>query len=200
MLHEELTLDSLIVPNTSLYIVEGAFTKYFVEDYLTGELIEYIPIPGQKRYNAFKVPAGSTYRDRSGTEKDKVSFMTEGLHPFETPNFVSTSKGLYRVVLDPMVSYVSEDMDKLLETVSFKLESLATGAVDFAKYEDIHERWFEGKCGVLSSNFCKDFYNIFRTGSDCDKAFIKGLVYPGFFKDDLDYGESLVTKNKENRE
>ena len=200
MSHEELTLDSLIVPNTKLYIIEGAYTKYFVEDYLTGELIEYIPIPGEKRYSASKVPAGSTYRDQGNTEKDKVSFMTDGLHPFNTPDFVSTSNGLYRVVLDPMVSYVSEYMGKLLVTISFKLESLATGVVDYAKYEDIHERWFEGKHGVLSKDFCKDLYNISRIGSDCDKAFIKGLVYPRIFKHDLQYGESLVTKNKENVE
>lgn len=200
MLNEDLTLSSIIVPNTSLYVVEGAYRKYFVEDYLTGELIEYIPIPGEKRYSASKVPAGSTYRDMGNTEADRVSLMTEGLHPFNTPDFVSTSEGLYRVVLDPMVSYVSEYMSKLLETISFKLENLATGAVDYAKYEDIHERWFEGKHGILSKDFCKDLYNISRIGSDCDKAFIKGLVYPGIFKDDLKYGESLVTKNKENVE
>lgn len=200
MLNEDLTLGSIIVPNTSLYVVEGAYRKYFVEDYLTGKLIEYIPIPGEKRYSASKVPAGSTYRDMGNTEADRVSLMTEGLHPFNTPDFVSTSEGLYRVVLDPMVSYVSEYMGKLLDTISFKLENLATGAVDYSKYEDIHERWFNGESGVLSKDFCKDLYNISRIGSDCDKAFIKGLVYPGVFKDDLKYGESLVTKNKENVE
>ena len=192
MLHEELTLDSLIVPNTSLYIVEGAFTKYFVEDYLTGELIEYIPIPGQKRYSAFKVPAGSTYRDRSGTEEDKVSFMTEGLHPFETPDFVSTSEGLYRVVLDPMVSYVSEDMDKLLETVSFKLANLATGDISYAKYKDIHERGEHRVSGRFNDDFCKDLYTLSRTSSGYDRAFLNGLLYSCEFQDNLRYGKYLI--------
>ena len=191
MLHEELTLDSLIVPNTSLYIVEGAFTKYFVEDYLTGELIEYIPIPGQKRYNAFKVPAGSTYRDRAGTE-NKVSFMTEGLHPFETPNFVSTSNGLYRVVLDPMVSYVSEDMDKLLETVSFKLVNLATGDISYANYKDIHDRGEHRVNGRFNDDFCKDLYTLSRTSSGYDRAFLNGLLYSYEFQDNLRYGKYLI--------
>lgn len=192
MLHEELTLDSLIVPNTKLYIVEGAYTKYFVEDYLTGELIEYIPIPGEKRYSAFKVPAGSTYRDQGNTEKDAVSFMTEGLHPFETPDFVSTSDGLYRVILDPMVSYVSEYMGKLLETVSFKLASLATGDVSYAKYEDIHERGEHRLSGRFNDDFCKDLYNLSRTSSGYEQAFLNGLLYSYEFQDNLRYGKYLI--------
>lgn len=192
MSQEDLTLDSLIVPNTQLYIVEGGYTKYFVKDYLTDELIEYIPIPGEKRYGASKVPTGSTYRDQGNTEKDNVSFMTKGLHPFKTPDFVSMSNGLYRVVLEPMVSYVSENMGTLLEKVSFKLESLATEEISYAKYEDIHERWYNGRHGVYNKEFCKDLYNISIKGSNYDRAFIKGLTYPGFFGDDLKYGESLV--------
>lgn len=192
MLHEELTLDSLIVPNTKLYIVEGAYTKYFVEDYLTGELIEYIPIPGEKRYNAFKVPAGSTYRDQGNTEKDVVSFMTEGLHPFETPDFISTSEGLYRVVLNPMVSYVSEYMGKLLETVSFKLASLATGDVSYAKYEDIHERGEHKVGGRFNDDFCKDLYSLSRTSSGYERAFLNGLLYSYEFQDNLRYGKYLI--------
>lgn len=200
MLNEDLTFDSIIIPNTGLRVILGGFSRYFVEDYLTGELIEYIPIHGTNRYSSSKVPIGSTYRDRMNTEEDKVFYMSEGLHPFHKIDFVSTSEGLYRVVLEPMVSYVSDDMEKLLDGVYFKLENLATGEISYAKHKDIHERWFNGKHGVYSKEFCKDLYNISRTGSDCDRAFIKGLVYPGIFKDDLNYGESLVTENKENVE
>jgi hypothetical protein len=198
MLTEDLTFDSIIIPNTGLLVIQGGFSRYFVEDYLTGELIEYIPIHGTNRYSSRKVPIGSTYRDRMNTEEDKVFYMSEGLHPFHKPDFVSTYEGLYRVVLEPMISYISDDMEKLLDGVYFKLENLATGEISYAKYKDIHERWFNGERGVYSKEFCKDLYNISRTGSDCDRAFIKGLVYPGIFKDDLNYGASLVTENKEN--
>lgn len=200
MLNEDLTFDSIIIPNTGLRVIQGGFSRYFVEDYLTGELIEYIPIHGTNRYSSRKLPIGSTYRDRMNTEEDKVFYMSEGLHPFHKTDFVSTSEGLYRVVLEPMISYVSDDMEKLLDGVYFKLENLATGEISYAKYKDIHERWFNGERGVYSKEFCKDLYNISRTGSDCDRAFIKGLVYPGIFKDDLNYGTSLVTENKENVE
>ena len=55
--------------------------------------------------------------------------VSEGIHQFNSTDFVTTTLGIYRIHLEEGVSYISSNMTKLYDEVLFKLENLATGGV-----------------------------------------------------------------------
>lgn len=47
--------------------------------------------------------------------------LTEGIHNFNSTDFVTTTLGIYQIHLEEGVSYISSDMNKLYDEVLFKL-------------------------------------------------------------------------------
>ena len=131
-----LPMESVIQPNTELFIHNGNYTQYFIEDYLTGELIMLIRTPNGDE--VFPLPKGTTYKDINPKHDGVVYPLTKGIHHFNNTDFVTTTLGIYRILLEEGVSYISSDMDKLYDKMLFKLENLATGGYYYAKFNEIH--------------------------------------------------------------
>jgi hypothetical protein len=176
-----LTMDSVIQPNTQFYVSNGHYTQYFIEDILTGEIVMVIFPPSGRE--VIKLESGITYKDVNPDHKGIVHFMTSGLTPFNHSEFVTTSTGIFRVLLKERVSYLSRNMDKMKKDFFFHLESLVTGESEVFNYNSIHQKG--------TKEFYMDLYNLYTTGSSEVKAFIKGLIYNKEYAKALSHGEVL---------
>jgi hypothetical protein len=177
-----LTMDSVIQPNTWLYIRMGDYIQYFIKDILTDELVMVI-YPDERGPVVRKIEEGITYAQLNPNHKGTVRFMTEGLSPFYNSEFVTTSTGIFRVLLKEGVSYISRNRDKLKKDFFFHLESLATGDSEVFNYNSIHQK--------RTKEFYIDLYNLHTTGSPEVKAFIKGLIYNKEYAKALSNGKVL---------
>ena len=177
-----LTMDSVIQSNTQLYIRMGDYIQYFIKDILTDELVMVI-YPNEGEPVVRKIEEGITYAQLNPNHKGTIQFMAEGLSPFYNSEFVTTSTGIFRVLLKEGVSYLSRNMDKLKKDFFFHLESLATGDSEVFNYNSIHQK--------RTKEFYIDLYNLHTTGSPEVKAFIKGLTYNEEFAKALSHGEAL---------
>ena len=177
-----LSMDSVIQPNTKLYIRMGDYIQYFIKDILSDELVMVI-YPDEGGPVVRKIEEGITYAQLNPNHKGTVQFMAEGLSPFYNSEFVTTSKGIFRILLKEGVSYLSKNMDKLKEDFFFHLESLATGDSEVFNFNSIHQKG--------TKEFYTDLYNLYTTGYPEVKAFIKGLNYNEEFAKALSYGETL---------
>ena len=182
-----LSMDSVIQPNTRLYIRMGDYIQYFIKDILTDELVMVI-YPNEGSPVVRKIEEGITYAQLNPNHKGTVQFMAEGLSPFYNSEFVTTSTGIFRVLLKEGVSYISRNMDKLKKDFFFHLESLVTGDSEVFNFNSIHQK--------RTKEFYTDLYNLHTTGSPEVKAFIKGLIYNEEFAKALSHGEAIkVTKD-----
>ena len=177
-----LSMDSVIQPNTKLYIRMGDYIQYFIKDILTDELVMVI-YPNEGEPVVRKIEEGITYAQLNPTHKGTVHFMSKGLSPFYNSEFVTTSTGIFRVLQKEGVSYISRNMDKLKEDFFFHLESLATGNSEVFNFNSIHQK--------RTKEFYIDLYNLHTTGSPEVKAFIKGLIYNKEYAKALSHGEVL---------
>jgi len=176
-----LSMDSVIQPNTRLFIRNGIYNQYFINDLLTGEIV--MVVYGGDGAVVHKIEQGITYKQLNPKHDGVVYFMDEGLSPFYNSEFVTTSTGIFKVLLKEGVSYLSRDMDKLKEDFFFHLESLATGDSEVFNYNSIHQK--------RTKEFYTDLYNLHTTGSPEVKAFIKGLTYNEEFAKALSHGEVI---------
>ena len=176
-----LSMDSVIQPNTQLYIHNGNYAQYFIEDYLTGELVLLLRTPNGDKVCPLK--DGMTYKELNPNHDGVVYPLKEGIHQFNSIDFVTTTLGIYRIYLEEGVSYISSDMNKLYDEVLFKLENLATGGYYYAKFNEIHQ--------PNTKQFYNDLYNLYTVGYPMVQAFIKGLIYNKEYADALSYGEAL---------
>lgn len=176
-----LSMDSVIQPNTRLFIKNGMYTQYFIEDLLTGEIVMVVyQDEGAVVHN---IEQGITYKELNPKHSGTVHFMESGLSPFYNSEFVTTSTGIFRVLLKKGVSYLSRNMDKLKKDFFFHLESLATGDSEVFNFNSIHQK--------RTKEFYTDFYNLYTTGSPEVKAFIKGLIYNEEYAKALSHGKAI---------
>lgn len=176
-----LPMDSVIQPNTRLFIRNGIYNQYFINDLLTGEIV--MVVYGGDGAVVHKIEQGITYKELNPKHDGVVYFMDEGLSPFYNSEFVTTSTGIFRVLLKEGVSYLSRDMGKLKEDFFFHLESLATGDSEVFNFNSIHQK--------RTKDFYIDLYNLHTTGSPEVKAFIKGLTYNEEFAKALSHGRVI---------
>lgn len=176
-----LSMDSVIQPNTRLFIKNGMYNQYFIEDLLTGEIVMVVYQDDVEVVH--KIKQGITYKQLNPKHDGVVHFMEEDLSPFYNSEFVTTSTGIFRVLLKEGVSYLSRNMDKFKEDFFFHLESLATGNSEVFNFNSIHKK--------RTKEFYMDLYNLSTTGSPEVKAFIKGLIYNEDYAKALSYGEAI---------
>lgn len=176
-----LSMDSVIQPNTRLFIKNGMYNQYFIKDLLTGEIVMVVyQDEGAVVHN---IEQGITYKELNPKHNGTVHFMDSGLTPFYNSAFVTTSTGIFRVFLKEGVSYLSRNMDKLKKDFFFHLESLATGDSEVFNFNSIHQK--------RTKEFYTDLYNLYTTGSPEVKAFIKGLIYNEEYSKDLSHGKAI---------
>lgn len=176
-----LSMDSVIQPNTRLFIKNGMYNQYFIEDILTGEIVMVVyQDEGAVVHN---IEQGISYRELNPKHNGTVHSMDSGLTPFYNSAFVTTSTGIFRVLLKEGVSYLSRNMDKLKTDFFFHLESLATGDSEVFNFNSIHQK--------RTKEFYTDLYNLYTTGSPEVRAFIKGLIYSEEYAKALSHGEAI---------
>ena len=176
-----LSMDSVIQPNTRLFIKNGMYNQYFIEDLLTGEIVMVVyDGDGAVVHN---IKQGITYKELNPKHNGTVHSMDSGLTPFYNSVFVTTSTGIFRVLLKEGVSYLSRNMDKLKKDFFFHLESLATGDSEVFNFNSIHQK--------RTKEFYTDLYNLYTTGSPEVKAFIKGLIYNEEYSKALSHGKAI---------
>lgn len=176
-----LSMDSVIQPNTRLFIKDGMYNQYFIKDLLTGEIVMVVyQDEGAVVHN---IEQGITYKELNPKHNGTVHFMESGLSPFYNSEFVTTSTGIFRVLLKEGVSYLSRNMDKLKKDFFFHLKSLATGDSEVFNFNSIHQKH--------TKEFYTDFYNLYTTGSPEVRAFIKGLIYNEEYAKALSHGEAI---------
>lgn len=176
-----LSMDSVIQPNTRLFIKNGMYNQYFIEDLLTGEIV--MVVYQDEGAVVHKIEQGITYKELNPKHNGTVHFMDSGLTPFYNSAFVTTSTGIFRVLLKEGVSYLSRNMDKLKEDFFFHLESLATGDSEVFNFNSIHQK--------RTKEFYIDLYNLYTTGSPEVKSFIKGLIYNEKYAKALSHGKAI---------
>lgn len=176
-----LSMDSVIQQNTRLFIKNGMYNQYFIEDLLTGEIVMVVyQDEGAVVHN---IEQGITYKELNPKHNGTVHFMESGLSPFYNSEFVTTSTGIFRVLLKKGVSYLSRNMDKLKKDFFFHLESLATGDSEVFNFNSIHQK--------RTKEFYTDLYNLYTTGSPEVKSFIKGLIYSEEYSKALSHGKAI---------
>lgn len=176
-----LSKDSVIQPNTRLFIKNGMYNQYFINDLLTGEIVMVVyQDEGAVVHN---IEQGITYKELNPRHNGTVHSMDSGLTPFYNSAFVTTSTGIFRVLLKEGVSYLSRNMDKLKKDFFFHLESLATGDSEVFNFNSIHQK--------RTKEFYTDLYNLYTTGSPEVKAFIKGLIYNEEYSKALSHGKAI---------
>lgn len=176
-----LSMDSVIQPNTRLFIKNGMYNQYFIEDILTGEIVMVVyQDEGAVVHN---IEQGITYKELNPKHNGTIHFMDKGLSPFYNSEFVTTSTGIFRVLLKEGVSYLSRDMGKLKTDFFFHLESLATGDSEVFNFNSIHQK--------RTKEFYTDLYNLYTTGSPEVRAFIKGLIYNEEYAKALSHGKAI---------
>lgn len=176
-----LSMDSVIQPNTRLFIKDGMYNQYFIKDLLTGEIVMVVyQDEGAVVHN---IEQGITYKELNPKHNGTVHFMESGLSPFYNSEFVTTSTGIFRVLQKEGVSYLSRNMDKLKTDFFFHLESLATGDSEVFNFNSIHQK--------RTKEFYTDLYNLYTTGSLEVRAFIKGLIYNEEYAKALSHGEAI---------
>ena len=176
-----LSMDSVIQPNTRLFIKNGMYNQYFINDLLTGEIVMVVyQDEGAVVHN---IEQGITYKELNPRHNGTVHSMDSGLTPFYNSAFVTTSTGIFRVLLKEGVSYLSRNMDKLKKDFFFHLESLATGDSEVFNFNSIHQK--------RTKEFYTDLYILYTTGSPEVKAFIKGLIYNEEYSKALSHGKAI---------
>lgn len=176
-----LSMDSVIQPNTRLFIKNGMYNQYFINDLLTGEIVMVVyQDEGAVVHN---IEQGISYRELNPKHNGTVHSTDSGLTPFYNSAFVTTSTGIFRVLLKEGVSYLSRNMDKLKKDFFFHLESLATGDSEVFNFNSIHQK--------RTKEFYTDLYNLYTTGSPEVKAFIKGLIYNEEYSKALSHGKAI---------
>lgn len=176
-----LSMDSVIQPNTRLFIKNGMYDQYFINDLLTGEIV--MVVYQDEGVVVHNIEQGISYRELNPKHNGTVHSMDSGLTPFYNSAFVTTSTGIFRVLLKEGVSYLSRNMDKLKTDFFFHLESLATGDSEVFNFNSIHQK--------RTKEFYIDLYNLYTTGSPEVKAFIKGLIYNEEYSKALSHGEAI---------
>lgn len=92
-----LSMDSVIQPNTRLFIKDGMYNQYFIKDLLTGEIV--MVVYGGDGVVVHKIKQGITYKQLNPKLVGTVHSMDSGLTPFYNSVFVTTSTGIFRVLL-----------------------------------------------------------------------------------------------------
>lgn len=92
-----LSMNSVIQPNTRLFIKNGMYNQYFIEDLLTGEIV--MVVYQDEGAVVHKIEQGITYKELNPKHNGTVHFMDSGLSPFYNSEFVTTSTGIFRVSL-----------------------------------------------------------------------------------------------------
>lgn len=179
---------SKIEENTGIYVVNGAWAGYFIEDCVTGDLVLFIPtLNDGKIVRTFE--QGSTYENLfpsdgydvriSNTEEKTFSNL-----PFEIGAYATDGNSIYEIVgSSNNKSLVTVGP---IELVKVKVKDLVTDENSVRSILELHIHEFD-------KEFNEDLVKLTNSSNPAVKAYLKAAyVYSKEFKAMIDHAKGMA--------
>lgn len=180
---------SKIEKNTGIYVVNGAWAGYFIEDCVTGDLVLFIPtLNDGKIVRTFE--QGSTYEDLfpsdgydvriSNTDEKTFSNL-----PFEIGAYATDGNSIYEIV--------GSSNNKSLVTVSpirlvkVKVKDLVTDETSVRSISELHIHKF-------NIEFNEDLIKLTNSSNPAVKAYLKATyTYSQSFRQMIEHAKGILS-------
>lgn len=186
---------SEIKANTRVYVVNGAWAGYFIEDCVTGDLVLFIPtLNNGKIVRTFEQK--STYEDLFPSEgydvriSDTDEKMFSNL-PFEIGAYATDGNSIYEIVgSSNNKSLVTVGP---IELVKVKVKDLVTDESSVRSILDLHIHEFD-------KEFNEDLVKLTNSSNPAVKAYLKATyTYSQNFRQMIDHAKGILSLNDDTK-
>lgn len=180
---------SEIKANTRVYVVNGAWAGYFIEDCVTGDLVLFIPTPHNNRKTVRTFEQSSTYEDLFPSEgydvriSDTDEKMFSNL-PFEIGAYATDENSIYEVIgSSNNKSLVTVGP---IELVKVKVKDLVTDETSVKSISELHVHGFD-------EEFNDSLIKLTKSSNPAVKAYLKAAyMYSKEFKAMIEHAEGIL--------
>ena len=180
---------SEIKANTRVYVVNGAWAGYFIEDCVTGNLVLFIPTPHNNGKTVRTFEQSSTYEDLFPSEgydvhiSDTDEKMFSNL-PFEIGAYATDENSIYEVIgSSNNKSLVTVGP---IELVKVKVKNLATEETSVKSISELYIHGFDDE-------FNDSLIKLTKSSNPTVKAYLKAAyVYSKEFKAMIDHAKGMA--------
>lgn len=183
---------SEIKANTRVYVVNGAWAGYFIEDCVTGDLVLFIPTPHNNGKTVRTFEQSSTYEDLFQSEgydvhiSDTDEKMFSNL-PFEIRAYATDENSIYEVIgSSNNKSLVTVGP---IELVKVKVKDLVTDEILIKGVSEIHVHEY-------NEEFNDDLIELTNSSNLAVKAYFKAAyTYSQNFRQMIDHAKGILSLN-----
>lgn len=183
---------SEIKANTRVYVVNGAWAGYFIEDCVTGDLVLFIPTPHNNGKTVRTFEQSSTYEDLFPSEgydvhiSDTDEKMFSNL-PFEIGAYATDENSIYEVIgSSNNKSLVTVGP---IELVKVKVKDLVTDEILIKGVSEIHVHEY-------NEEFNDDLIELTNSSNLAVKAYFKAAyTYSQNFRQMIDHAKGILSLN-----
>lgn len=183
---------SEIKANTRVYVVNGAWAGYFIEDCVTGDLVLFIPTPHNNGKTVRTFEQSSTYEDLFPSEGYDVHISntdekTFSNLPFEIGAYATDENSIYEIVgSSNNKSLVTVGP---IELVKVKVKDLVTDENSVRSILDLHIHEFD-------KEFNEDLVKLTNSSNPAVKAYLKATyTYSQNFRQMIDHAKGILSLN-----
>jgi hypothetical protein len=183
---------SEIKANTRVYVVNGAWAGYFIEDCVTGNLVLFIPTPHNNGKTVRTFEQSSTYEGLFPSEgydvhiSDTDEKMFSNL-PFEIGAYATDENSIYEVIgSSNNKSLVTVGP---IELVKVKVKDLVTDEILIKGVSEIHVHEY-------NEEFNDDLIELTNSSNLAVKAYLKATyTYSQNFRQMIDHAKGILSLN-----
>ena len=187
---------SEIKANTRVYVVNGAWAGYFIEDCVTGDLVLFIPTPHNNGKTVRTFEQNSTYEDLFPSEgydvhiSDTDEKMFSNL-PFEIGAYATDENSIYEVIgSSNNKSLVTVGP---IELVKAKVKDLVTDEILIKGVSEIHVHEY-------NEEFNDDLIKLTNSSNPAVKAYLKATyTYSQNFRQMIDHAKGILSLNDDTK-
>ena len=177
---------SEIKANTRIYVVNGAWAGYFIEDCVTGDLVLFIPTPHNNGKTVRTFEQSSTYEDLFPSEGYDVHISNTDEKTFSNLPF---EIGAYATDENPIYEVIGSSNNKSLvtvgpiELVKVKVKDLVTDEILIKGVSEIHVHEY-------NEEFNDDLIELTNSSNLAVKAYFKAAyTYSQNFRQMIDHAK-----------
>lgn len=181
---------SKIKANTGIYVVNGAWAGYFIEDCVTSDLVLFIPTPHNNGKIVRTFEQDSTYEElfpskdyeiRISSNTDEKMFSNL---PFEIGAYAADEESIYKIIgSSKNKSLVTTSP---IELVKVKVKDLATDETSVKSVSELHIHGF-------NEEFNDSLIKLTKSSNPAVKAFLKATyTYSKEFKAMIDHAKGVL--------
>lgn len=180
---------SKIKANTGIYVVNGAWAGYFIEDCVTGDLVLFIPtLNDGKTVRTFE--QGSTYEDLFPSDGYDVRISNTDEKTFSNLPF---EIGAYATDEDSIYEVIGSSNNKSLVTVGpiglvkVKVKDLVTDETSVRSISELHIHEF-------NVEFNEDLIKLTNSSNPAVKAYLKATyTYSQNFRQMIEHAKGILS-------